>query len=128
MKLGFTIPINVAEKGLSIAHRGTIVLSESCHLGENCRLQEGVNLGATNGSPKAPVLGNYVFVGTGAKLIGDISVADGVCIGANAVVVKSITEPNTTWAGVPARKISDHSSYSNLSPLLFDEATKNMKS
>ena len=51
--------------------------------------------------------------------MGDITIADDVAIGANAVVIRSITEPGTTWAGVPARKISNHSSRSNLHPDLF---------
>ena len=60
-----------------------------------------------------------MFLGSGAKVIGDIQIADDVAIGANAVVVRSITEPGTTWAGVPARKISGKSSHENLNPRLF---------
>ena len=120
VKFGFTIPMYAIGKGLSIAHRGTIVIASNCRIGENFRVHESVNIGATNGSAAAPVIGDNVFVGTGAKIIGDITVADGVCIGANAVVVKSITEPDTTWAGVPARKISNQSSRANLSPMLFE--------
>lgn len=43
--------------------------------------------------------------------LGNIVIADDVAIGANVVVVKSITEAGTTWAGVPARKISDNNSH-----------------
>lgn len=53
-------------------------------------------------------------MGSGAKIIGDIRIADGVAIGANAVVVKSIIENNTTWAGVPARKVSNNASLINM--------------
>lgn len=106
------------EKGLSIAHRGLLVVNSEVRAGENCRIQEGVNIGATNGSSSAPRLGNNIFIGTGAKIIGDIEIADDVAIGANAVVVKSILEPGTTWGGVPAKKISDNNSHSNLSPML----------
>ena len=59
---------------------------------------------------KAPKIGNNVFIATGAKIIGNITIADGVAIGANAVVVKDILEPNTSWGGVPARKLSDNGS------------------
>lgn len=59
-----------------------------------------MNLGATGGNSLSPIVGNNVFIGTGAKLIGGITVADGVSIAANAVVVKDILEPNTTWGGV----------------------------
>lgn len=120
IKLGFSIPPGVFAEGLSIAHRGTIVINGNARVGKNCRIQECVNIGATNGSSDAPIIGNNVFIGTGAKIIGDITIADDVAIGANAVVVKSITEPGTTWAGVPARKISDKSSRANLPAGMFE--------
>ena len=87
-------------------------------IGENVCVQEGVCIETTNGSDKAPRIGNNVFIGSGAKIIGDIEVANDVAIGAGAVVVKSITETGTTWAGVPARKISNDNSHSNLSSYL----------
>ena len=119
VKLGFSIPINVFGPGLSIAHYGTIVVNDAARVGKNCRLQEGVNIGATNGSSRAPQIGDNVFIGTGAKIIGDITIADDVAIGANAVVVKSITEKGVTYGGVPAKKISSNNSHSNLAPQLF---------
>lgn len=115
VKLGFSIPVNVFEEGLSIAHYGNIVVNSRAKIGKNCRIQEGTNIGTTNGSDEAPIIGNNVFIGTGAKIIGNISIADNVCIGAGAVVVKSIEEQGTTWGGVPARLISNNSSRSNLS-------------
>lgn len=120
VQLGFSIPLNVFGPGLSIAHYGTIVVNSAAKVGKNCRLQEGVNIGATNGSTAAPQIGDNVFIGTGAKIIGDISIADDVAIGANAVVVKSITEKGVTYGGVPARKISSNDSHSNLCPALFE--------
>ncbi|MBQ7900517.1 MAG: serine acetyltransferase [Clostridia bacterium] len=121
VKLGFTIPAHRIGKGFSIAHRGTIVVSTASTIGENCRIHEGVTIGATNGSLNAPQIGSNVFIATGAKIIGDITIADDVCIAANAVVTKSITEPGTTWGGIPAKKISDKSSRANLSDLLFEK-------
>ena len=59
------------------------------------------------------------YLGSGAKVIGEVSIADNVAVGAGAVVTKDITEPGTTWAGVPARKISDRDSRSNLCKSLF---------
>ena len=120
VKLGFTIPINAFGPGLSIAHYGTIVVSSAAKVGKNCRIHEGVNIGATNGSASAPQIGDNVFIGTGAKIIGDISIANDVAIGANAVVVKSITESGVTYGGVPAKKISSNNSHSNLAPRLFE--------
>lgn len=108
-KLGFSIPFNVIDEGLYIAHYGAIVINENSKIGKNCRIHEGTCIGA-NGKSGAPKIGNNVFIATGAKIIGNIKIADGVAIGANAVVVKDILEPNTTWAGVPARKISNKGS------------------
>lgn len=110
LKLGFSIPINVFAEGLSIAHYGTIVVNSHARVGRNCRMQEGVNFGATGGNDLSPTVGDNVFIGTGAKLIGGITVASGVAIAANAVVVKDILEPNTTWGGIPAKKLSDKGS------------------
>ncbi len=119
VKLGFTIPINVFEEGLSIPHYGTIVVHGNAKIGKNCRLQEGVTIGATNGSHESARIGNNCYFGSGAKVIGAVTIADDVAVGANAVVTKDITEPGTTWAGIPARKISDVDSHSNLCPDLF---------
>lgn len=109
VRLGFSIPINVIGPGLSIAHYGTIVIGYA-QIGKNCRIQEDVNIGATNGELRAATIGNNVFIGTGAKIIGDIMVADGVAIGANSVVCKSIKEKGITVAGVPAKKVSNNGS------------------
>ena len=117
--LGFHLPLNIFDEGLSIAHYGALVVNTRARVGKNCRVHAMVVIGATNGDPAAPIIGDNVYIGAGAKIIGDIRIADGVAIGANAVVVKSIDEPNTTWGGVPARKISDRSSKSNLCPDLF---------
>ena len=117
-RLGLHIPCNVFDKGLSIAHCGTIAVNGTCVVGKNCRIHEGVTLGSTNGS-LGPRLGDNVFIGSGAKIIGAVSIADDVAIGANAVVVKSILEAGTTWAGNPARKISDNNSHANLNQKLF---------
>jgi len=119
MKLGFSIPYDKCAKGLALPHYGSIVMNGSATVGENCKILDCVNIGATNGSSKAPRIGNNVFIGSGARIIGDIDIADNVAIGANAVVVKSITEAGTTWGGVPARKISNNDSKRNLCTDLF---------
>ena len=68
---GFEIPINVFGKGLSIAHKGTIVVNGCARIGENCRLHTCVNIGTAPGANGlAPKLGNDVYIGPGAKLWG----------------------------------------------------------
>lgn len=111
VKLGFTIPLNVIGPGLSLAHRGAIVINKGAKIGENCRLHTCVNIGTKAGSSDvAPHIGNNVYIGPGVKLFGDISIADDVAIGANSVVNRSFKESGISIAGIPAKKISDKGS------------------
>lgn len=111
-KLGFTIGCNVFGPGLSIAHRGTIVVHNMARIGANCRLHNCVNIGAQAGQGGAavPCIGDNCYIGPGAKVFGDIQIGDNVAIGANAVVNKSFPEGNVTLGGVPARILSRKSS------------------
>ena len=109
-KLGFQIPINVFGPGLSIAHPGTIVVNNDVRVGSNCRVHVCVNIGTSGGSKQAPVIGDNVYIGPGAKIFGPIRIEDGIVIGANAVVNKSFLEKNITIAGIPAKKISNKDS------------------
>lgn len=122
IKLNFTISDTIQiGKGFSIAHYGCVLLPSTSVIGDNFRISDGVCIGATNGGTKTAMIGNNVFIATGAKIIGDVRIADDVAIGANAVVVKDIDIPGTTWGGVPAKLISYNNSHSNLSPLLFED-------
>jgi serine O-acetyltransferase len=107
LRLGFSIPLGVFGPGLSIAHYGTIVVNGNARIGENCRLHVCVVIGASGGTRDAPQIGNNVYIGPGAKIYGGIRIADGIAIGANAVVNASIEEAGITVGGVPARKIGD---------------------
>jgi serine O-acetyltransferase len=111
VKLGFTIPPNVFGPGLSIAHRGTIVVHDAVRVGENCRIFHGVTIGSGRlASNDCPSIGNNVFIGTGAVIVGAVTIADGIAIGANSYVDKSFSESNITIAGCPAKKVSNKSS------------------
>lgn len=114
VRLGFQIPINVCREGLPLPHYGSIIIGQHASIGKFCRIHEGVTIGATNGSDNCATIGDNVFIASGAKIIGDVFVASDCAIAANAVVVKDITVPGTTWGGVPAVKISDNNSHSNL--------------
>lgn len=105
---GFSIPINTFGKGLSIAHRGTIVVNGAAKIGDNCRIHVGVNIGTVPGCGRAaPTIGDNVYLAPGVKVYGKIIIADGIVVGANSVVTKSFEEKNICIAGIPARKISD---------------------
>lgn len=111
LKLGFSIPINVFGPGLRLIHPGTIVVNGNARIGSNCLVNTCVVIGCAAGAPEAaPVLGDNIFIGAGAKVIGAIRIADDIAIGANAVVMHDFSEPGITIAGIPARKVSDKSS------------------
>ena len=118
MKLGYTLPLNVAEEGLSLPHYGTIIINGNTHIGKNCRIMADVCIGSTNGVNKAATIGDNVYIGVGAKIIGEIEIGDDVCIGANSVVIKSV-ENGITVSGVPAKKISNTTAKANLCTKLF---------
>ena len=50
VKLGFTIPYNVCGKGLAIPHYGSVLINHTAHIGDNCRILDGVNIGARSGT------------------------------------------------------------------------------
>ncbi len=120
IKLGFTIPLNVVEEGLSLPHYGTIIINANCHIGKNCRIMADVVVGSTNGVNIAATIGNNVYIGAGAKIIGDIVIGDDVCIGANAVVTRTV-ESSITVGGIPAKKVSDRNSWSNINNMLLKD-------
>ncbi|MDD4260301.1 MAG: hypothetical protein PHP38_10695, partial [Sphaerochaetaceae bacterium] len=82
VKLGFSIPTNVFGPGLSIAHRGTIIVSRGAKIGANCRLHACVNIGTKAGADElAPTIGDDCYIGPGVKMYGEISIANGTAIG-----------------------------------------------
>lgn len=93
-------------KGLFIDHGVGVVIGETAIIGDNVTLFHGVTLGGT-GKEKGkrhPTIGNNVFIGSGAKILGNINIGNNVRIGANAVVLKDIPE-DTTAVGVPVKII-----------------------
>lgn len=95
-------------KGLYLGHPYNIAVSEFAVLGDNCNLNKGVTLGAENRGERigAPVLGNRVWVGTNAVLVGRISIGDNVLIAPNAYVNTDVPS-NSIVIGNPAKIITD---------------------
>lgn len=118
IKLGIFINLNSFGPGLRIAHPFCVYVGKNVNVGKNCFIHQCVTIGMNENEEGYPSIGDNAVIGAGAKIIGNVKIADNVCIGANAVVVSNIDEPNTTWAGVPAKKISANSSLSYLSPYL----------
>ena len=104
-KLGIIIYAGTCGKGLRIWHYGSTIISGDAKIGENCTFHGQACIGNNGSNTAAPVIGNNVDIGVGAKIIGDITIADGVRIGAGAVVTKSCLEEGSTLVGIPARRI-----------------------
>ena len=100
------VALNCCGRGLQIAHLGPILMNGSVTVGENCTFHFNTGLVAGGTDNGVPTLGDNVVVGFGAVVLGGVHVADGIAIGANAVVNKDFLEPDIAIAGVPARKIS----------------------
>lgn len=108
--LGFSIAPNTFGPGLTLVHRGTVVVNHQARIGANCRVHVDVVIGAARGEPGAPQIGDNVYLAPGAKLFGAITIADDIAVGANAAVGRSFEEPGITIGGVPAEKISNKGS------------------
>lgn len=91
-------------QGLFIDHGMGVVIGETSIVGHNVTLYQGVTLGGTGKErgKRHPNIGDNVVVGTGAKILGNITVGENSYIGANAVVLKDVPV-NSTVVGVPGR-------------------------
>lgn len=99
-RLGLDIPRNVFGPGLSIAHSGSIVVNGDARVGSRCRIHQGVSIVASEKG--APLIGNDVFIGPNAVIVGQISIGDGAYIYPGAVVARDV--PAGCGArGVPAK-------------------------
>ncbi len=87
-----------------IDHGMGVVIGETTEIGDDVLLYQGVTLGGT-GKEKGkrhPTIGNNVVIGTGAKILGNISIGNHTKIGAGSVVIRSVPD-NSTVVGVPGR-------------------------
>jgi serine O-acetyltransferase len=94
--------------GLMIPH-GNVVIDGRVRIGRNCQVNPWVTIGLSNSrklgfSADGAVIGDNVHIGTGAKVLGPVTVGDYARIGANAVVLHDVP-PNSTVVGVPARVV-----------------------
>ncbi len=107
MLTGIEIPCEVRRgRRLKIEHHSDIIVNGNAVLGDDVVLRNGVTIGVRRtDEPGAPVIGDRVDIGAGAKILGAISVGDDVVVGANAVVIRNV--PAACLAvGVPARHLA----------------------
>lgn len=100
---GIELPCEViVGKDFVIDHHTGIVVSGFARFGNHCRIRTGVVVGLQHvDDPCAPVFGDHVDIGAGAKVLGRITVGSHVSIGANAVVTSDVPD-HSIAVGVPA--------------------------
>ena len=93
-------------KGVFIDHGMGVVIGETAEVGEGCTIYHGVTLGGTSlqRAKRHPTLGREVVVGSGAAVLGAITIGEGAKIGANSVVVRDVPA-NATVVGIPGRVV-----------------------
>lgn len=107
-KYGIAIPeYTLIGPGLFINRFGGIYINGDAVIGANANLTHGIMLGQANRGDRAgsPILGDRVFLGAGAKVIGRIHLGDDCAVGANAVVTKDVPEKGVV-GGIPAKLLS----------------------
>lgn len=107
-RYGIDVPYNTKiDSGFYINHFGGIIVNHNVIIGKNCNVMPGVMIGQSNrGKTKGfPIIGDNVFIGPGAKIIGGIKIGNNVAIGANSVVTIDIPDTGVV-VGVPGRVIS----------------------
>ena len=101
-------------KNLFIDHGMGVVIGETSEIGNNVTMYHAVTLGGISPSidserqrheKRHPTIGNDVVIGSGAQILGPVTVGNKSRIAANAVVVNNVKE-NTTVVGVPAKEVS----------------------
>jgi serine O-acetyltransferase len=99
-------PAATVGEGLFIDHGNGVVVGETAEIGENVTLYQGVTLGGTGFATgkRHPTVQDNVTIGSGAKLLGPITIGHGAKIGANSVVIHDVP-PNSTVVGNPGHPV-----------------------
>ena len=103
----FNVPASTKiGKGFFIGHNGPIIINSNAIIGDNCNVATGVTIGAENRGKRkgSPVIGNNVWIGTNAVIVGKITVGNNVLIAPNAFVNFDVPD-NSIVIGNPAKII-----------------------
>jgi serine O-acetyltransferase len=87
-------------RNVMLPHPNGVVIHEHAIVGDDCMIMQQVTIGAIRAG-EVPTLGDKVYVGAGAKILGKVTVGNGAAIGANAVVLTDVPE-GWVAVGVPA--------------------------
>jgi serine O-acetyltransferase len=92
----------VVGTGFHLIHSGNIRIHPNCVIGDRCGIMHDVTIGMDMDGKSSPILGDDVFIGAGAKVLGDVRIGDGARVAANSLVLVDVP-PGATAIGVPAR-------------------------
>jgi len=94
-----------------IGHFGNVILHANSVIGDNCNIAQGVTVGVSGRGKKrgVPVIGNNIYIGANATIVGNIIIGNNAVIAANSLVVDDVPE-GTTVLGVPAVVVNTNDS------------------
>ncbi len=84
-----------------------VVIHERTIIGNDCHIDQNVTIGGSSKKYEVPVLGDHVYIGAGAKIIGNVKIGNNVVIGANSVVIHDVPEGSLV-VGVPGKVIKSN--------------------
>lgn len=105
---GISLPYSATiGEGFYIGHFGNIIIHPNSVIGVNCNISQGVTIGISGRGKErgVPQIGNNVYIGANAVLVGGIIIGDNCLIGANSLVVESVND-SATVLGVPAKVVN----------------------
>ncbi len=103
-KLGFFIPAGCFDEDLKIYHYGSIIINPNAKIGKHCTIHGNCCIGSKGSFPDtSPIIGDNVDIGQGAQILGGVTIANGVKIGAGSIVTKDILIEEAIVVGIPGR-------------------------
>lgn len=102
-------PAAVIGNGVFIDHGVGVVIGETCEIGDNVTIYQGVTLGGTGKDmgKRHPTIEQGVMISAGAKVLGPITIGEQSKVGAGSVVLKDVP-PHSTVVGIPGRIVKSH--------------------
>ncbi|MEN8817636.1 MAG: serine O-acetyltransferase [Nonlabens sp.] len=104
---GISIPYSAQiGEGFYIGHHSGIIINPNAIIGKNCNISQGVTIGVSGKGPYrgTPVIGDEVYLGANATVVGKIIIGNRAVIGANSLVNRDVKE-SVTVLGVPAKEV-----------------------